>query len=136
MVNQVFLLGRVGTELESKSTKSGTSICTFSLATTESRKGSDGEWTKHTEWHRIVVFGTQADNLAKFCSKGEMLHIQGKLQTSEFETKEGQKSKSTQIICDKFTLVGSKKSEDNSDEPKRKKSTPKGKDSYEDDIPF
>ena len=60
-VNKVILVGHLGGDPEGRFTPGGTAVTTFSIATNESRRNSDGDWDDHTEWHRCVLFGKQAE---------------------------------------------------------------------------
>ena len=106
MINRVTLLGHVGAEPEIRSTKSGASICNLRVATTESRKAKSGEWEKVTEWHRVIVFGTTADNVGRFVEKGSKIYIDGKIKTSKFTDKNGIERYSTDIIANEVRFLG------------------------------
>ena len=68
-VNKVILVGHLGGDPESRFTQGGTAVATFSVATNESRKNSEGNWEDHTEWHRCVLFGKQAETAAEYIKK-------------------------------------------------------------------
>ena len=90
-VNKVILVGHLGGDPESRFTPGGTAVATFSIATNESRKNSEGNWEDHTEWHRCVLFGKQAEFAAEYVKKGQMVYVEGRLQTRSWEDKEGMK---------------------------------------------
>ncbi len=71
-VNKVILVGHLGGDPEGRFTPGGTAVTTFSIATNESRRNSDGDWDDHTEWHRCVLFGKQAETAAEYVKKGQM----------------------------------------------------------------
>jgi len=104
-VNKVILVGRLGTDPELRTTKGGTSVVNCRLATNERRKSGD-EWVDHTEWHTITVWGKQAENLAKYCSKGKQLYIEGRIQTREFQDKAGVDRKATEVVADQVRFLG------------------------------
>ena len=106
-VNKVILIGRLGKDPESRSTKSGQNRCNFSLATDESYKGKDGERHKHTEWHRIVLWGKQADIAQQYLHKGALVYLEGRIQSREWE-KDGQKRTTTEIVASNFRMLGDK----------------------------
>lgn len=101
MLNKVTLIGRLGRDPELKKAQTGKSITTFSLATSESwyDKATNTRQDR-TEWHRCVVFADKlADSVAKNAGKGDMLYVEGKLVTREWE-KDGQKRYTTEVVID------------------------------------
>lgn len=80
-VNLAFLVGRLGKDPELRSTKGGTSVATFSVATESSWRDKSGERKKQTEWHNIVAFGPRGDACAKYLAKGSLVHIEGESPT-------------------------------------------------------
>ena len=106
-VNKVILIGNLGRDPELRYTQSGQAVCNFTLATTESwtDKGS-GDKVEKTEWHRIVVWGATAEAAAKYLAKGRSVYIEGKLQTREWEDKEGHKRQTTEIVAQNVTFLG------------------------------
>lgn len=105
-VNKVILIGNLGSDPELRSTPSGNPVCNFNLATNESWKGKDGNKQEKTEWHRIVVWGKLAENCSKFLSKGRSVYIEGKLQTREWDDKEGVKRYTTEIVARDVKFLG------------------------------
>lgn len=104
-MNKVFLCGNLGQDPELKSTKGGTPVCSLRLATNERRKDRDGEWTDHTEWHSIVAWNGTAEAVNKYCRKGSKLTVEGRLQTREWEDKEGVKRYATEIVADSIEFM-------------------------------
>ena len=108
--NTVILIGNLGQAPELRETANGMAVCNFSLATNErQRKGE--EWTTHTEWHNITVFGAQATNCANFLRKGSKAVVQGKLRTEAWKNKDGQDRKTTKIIASNVTFMETPKQE-------------------------
>ena len=105
MINKVILLGNVGADPEIRATHSGTRVCNLSLATNERRK-SDGEWTDHTEWHRVVVWGGLVDVVEQWVGKGKQLYIEGALRTRSWEDKDGNTRYTTEIFARELKLLG------------------------------
>lgn len=97
-VNKVILIGRLGQEPELKYTPSKVAVTTLSLATTETFKNKAGAQEERTEWHRISVFGRQAENCCKYLHKGRGIYVEGRLQTRSYE-KDGQKHYVTEIVA-------------------------------------
>ena len=107
-VNRVILIGRLGRDPELKFTPAGKAVTNFTMATSENWKDDSGEKQERTEWHRIVIWGKLAEVAAKYLSKGKQVYIEGKLQTSEWTDKEGQKRYTTEIIANNMTMLDSK----------------------------
>lgn len=106
-INRVILVGYLGSKPEFAQTPSGTNVANFSIATTESRRNSDGINQDRTEWHRCVVFGKSAEIAQNYLDKGSLIYIEGRLQTDSWE-KDGIKRSSTKVIGDMFTMIGPK----------------------------
>ena len=96
-LNRVEILGRLGKDPEQKSSQTGTTIAVFSVATDESVKNREGTWEKRTEWHRITVFGKQAENCLQYLHKGSQVLIEGSLQTRSWQDQQGQKHSVVEI---------------------------------------
>jgi single-strand DNA-binding protein len=116
-MNCVFLAGNLGRDPELRETNKGTSVVNLSVATSEYRKNEDGEGTRHTEWHKVTVFGKAAEFVDKFFSTGSGIVVRGKLQTSSYEDKSGVTKYSTEIIADNVEFApGGKKEEKDENE--------------------
>ena len=98
-LNKVTLIGNLGADPEVRSTSNGARVATLSVATSRRWKGQTGENQEKTEWHRIVLWGKQAESLQEYLVKGKQLYVEGKLQTREWE-KDGIKRYTTEIIVD------------------------------------
>jgi single-strand DNA-binding protein len=107
-VNKVILVGRLGKDPETRFTTSGQAVCNFSLATDETYKDRAGERQKRTEWHKIVVWGKQAEIAQQYLHKGSLIFVEGRIQTRQWDDKEGQKRTSTEIVASNFRMLGSK----------------------------
>ena len=104
-VNKVILIGNLGKDAESKFTPSGTSVATFSIATSWRQKDQQtGEWKEHTDWHNIVLW--RAENVAPYLTKGTQVYVEGRLQTRNYENKEGRKVYVTEVVADELILLG------------------------------
>jgi single-strand DNA-binding protein len=106
-LNKVFIIGNLGQDPELRYTPSQAAVANFSVATTESRTDKEGKRQDITEWHRIVVWNKQAENCAKYLSKGRPVFIEGKLQTRSWEDKNGQKRYTTEIVANLVQFLGS-----------------------------
>ena len=128
-VNKVILVGNLGQDPEGRFTPQGTAVTNLSVATNESWKDQGGEIQERTEWHRVVMYGRMAETANEYMSKGQLVYVEGRLQTREWEDKNQIKRKTTEIRCDSFTMLGGKGDS-------APQSTPKGDTAPDDDLPF
>jgi single-strand DNA-binding protein len=105
-VNKVILVGRLGRDPETRFTSGGQAVANFSIATDESYKDRSGERQKRTEWHKIVVWGKQAEIAQQYLKKGSLLFLEGRIQSREWQDKEGQKRTSFEIVATNFRMLG------------------------------
>ena len=111
-VNRVILIGNLGRDPELRYTPSGTAVANFSLATTDRFSNKQGERQERTEWHRIVAWGRTAELCAQYLSKGRSVYVEGRLQTNEWEDKEGQKRRTTEIVAQTVQFLGGRSAGD------------------------
>ena len=105
--NKALLLGHVGKDPEIRSTAGGMTVASFSLATADRQKDSQGNWQDKTEWHNLVAFQRTAEIVRDYVKKGTQLFIEGKIQTRSWDDKEsGQKKYRTEILVNELTLLG------------------------------
>ena len=102
-MNRVILSGRLGADPDIRGT-----VLKLRLATNERRKDQSGNWSDHTEWHSVVIFGKRAEALSRLLSKGSRVLIEGKLRTSSWE-KDGEKRYRTEVIADDVELYDAKR---------------------------
>ncbi|MCL4159625.1 UNVERIFIED_CONTAM: hypothetical protein GTU68_060746 [Idotea baltica] len=107
-VNKVILLGRLGADPELRYSQNQTAICNLSVATSERRKGADGQWAESTEWHRIITFGKTAENCSNYLAKGRQVFIDGRIQTRKWQDKQGQDRYTTEIVANNVQFIGGK----------------------------
>ena len=129
-VNKVILVGNLGQDPESRFTPQGTAVTNLSIATNESWKDQNGDIQERTEWHRVVMYGRMAETAVEYMRKGQMVYIEGRLNTREWEDQNQVKRKTTEIRCDNFTMLG-----------RRGDGTPQNRDAgnsekADDDLPF
>ncbi len=105
-VNKVILVGNLGQDPEVRYLPSGQAVASFSVATTEKWTGKDGMPGEKTEWHRVTVWGKQGENCKEFLKKGRQVYLEGRLQTREWDDKEGNKRKTTEVVADKVVFLG------------------------------
>ena len=116
-LNKVMLIGRLGRDPETRYSANNTPICNFSLATSDRiRKGDTFE--EKTEWHRIVVFGSQAENASKFLKKGSFVFVEGKIQSRTYQDKEGNERTVVEIIANSLNFLDPKENS-SSGQPER-----------------
>ena len=128
-VNKVVLVGHLGGDPETRFTPSGTAVANFNLATNQTWRDANGELQDKTEWHRCVMFGKSAELAGELLKKGQLVYLEGKLQTRNWEDKDGVKRYTTEIVCDIFTMLGRRM--DNSGQ-----TNPVAASDDEDDLPF
>jgi single-strand DNA-binding protein len=105
-VNKAILVGRLGRDPEVRYTSSGQAVANFSMATDETYKDRAGERQKRTEWHKIVVWGKQAEIAQKYLHKGSLIYLEGRLQSREYTDREQNKRTSYEIVCTTFRMLG------------------------------
>lgn len=107
MVNKVILVGRLGRDPETRYTSSGQAVCNFSMATDENFKSRSGERQTRTEWHRIVMWGKLAEIAQQYLKKGQLVYIEGRLQTRQWDDKrDGSKKQSTEVVANAMKMLG------------------------------
>lgn len=99
-LNKAMVFGNLTRDPELKALPSGNQVCTFAIATNRVYNDRDGNRQEDTEFHNIVVFGKQAENVAKYLKKGSSAYVEGRLQTRSWE-KDGQKMYRTEIVADR-----------------------------------
>jgi single-strand DNA-binding protein len=104
-VNKVILIGRLGKDPEMRFTPSGKAVTNFTLATNENWTDQSGERQERTEWHRIVTWGKLAENCAKLLSKGKQVYIEGRLQTRQWDDRDGNKRYTTEIVANQMQIL-------------------------------
>jgi len=106
-VNKVILIGNLGRDPELRYTQGGQAVANFTLATTENWTDKSGERAERTEWHRIVVWGKLAELCAQYLNKGRTVYVEGRLQTREWEDRDGNKRQTTEINAQTVNFLGS-----------------------------
>jgi single-strand DNA-binding protein len=108
-VNKVILVGRLGKDPETRYTGSGQAVCNFSMATDETFKDRTGNRQKRTEWHRIVLWGKLAEIAQQYLKKGQLVYIEGRIQSRQWEDKNtSQKRTSFEIIANSMKMLTSR----------------------------
>jgi single-strand DNA-binding protein len=133
-VNKVILVGRLGKDPETRYTSSGQAVCNFTMATDETYKDRAGERQKRTEWHRIVVWAKQAEIAQKYLRKGSLIFVEGRIQTRQWDDREGQKRTSVEIVANNFRMLGSR-SEGSGGGPSMNQAEPEAPGSAAEELP-
>src|SRR5215831_9926329 len=105
-VNKVILIGNLGSDPEVKYTPSGSAVANFNIATNESWTSKDGKKEERTEWHKIVVWNKLAELCGEYLSKGRPAYVEGRLQTREWNDKDGNKRYTTEIVAQTIQFLG------------------------------
>ena len=105
-VNKVILVGNLGRDIELRYTPGGAAVATLSLATTEVWNDKSGQRQEKTEWHRVVLWGKTAETLAEYLLKGRQIYVEGRLQTRQWDDRDGNKRYTTEIRADRVVLLG------------------------------
>ena len=105
-VNKVILVGNLGRDAELRYTPGGAAVATLNMATTEVWNDKSGQRQEKTEWHRVVLWGKPAESLAEYLTKGRQIYVEGRLQTRQWDDKDGTKRYTTEIRGDRIVLLG------------------------------
>ena len=114
--NSVHLIGRPGMDPEIKKFGENRKLAKFTLATNEKHYNDNMELVQETEWHNIVAWGRTAEIVEKIVRKGRLMAIEGKLQTREYDDKDKNKRRVTEVVMDEFMLIDKMSNEDESKE--------------------
>ena len=135
-LNKVILIGNLGQDPEARFTPQGTAVTNLSVATNESWKDQSGEMQDRTEWHRIVMYGRMAETASEYMKKGQMVYVEGRLHTREWEDQNQIKRKTTEIRCDNFTMLGRRSDAPQGTNPENPAPSSKPETDGDDDLPF
>jgi single-strand DNA-binding protein len=113
-VNRVILIGNLGKDPEIRSLEGGVKVANFSLATTESYKGKNGEKVDQTEWHNVVLWRGLAEVAENYLKKGNTIYVEGKIRTRDWTDKDGNKRYTTEIIADNMVMLGGRREQTDS----------------------
>ena len=105
-VNKVILVGRLGQNPEVRYTPSGAAVANFSVATNETWTDKNNQKQERTEWHRVVVWGKLAELCNQYLAKGRQCYVEGRLQTRQWQDKDGQTKYSTEVQAQTIQFLG------------------------------
>ncbi|MDG1193567.1 MAG: single-stranded DNA-binding protein [Arenicellales bacterium] len=141
-VNKAIVVGNLGNDPEIRYAANGSAIASISVATSERWKDKNsGEQQERTEWHRIKLFGRQAELAGEYLKKGSQVYIEGRIQTSKYQDKDGNDRWSTEIVAREMTFLGGRGGSGGGDSQSASSASPPQRDSgpsgdFDDDIPF
>ena len=107
-MNKVILLGRLTAKPELKYTQSNTAYTRFSVATNRRVRNAEGQWENGADFINVVAWQKNAENIAKFFDKGNMISLEGRIQTGSYDDREGNKRFTTDVVVENFEFVESK----------------------------
>jgi single-strand DNA-binding protein len=105
-VNKVILIGNLGADPELRYTSGGSAVADLRLATSRKYTTKDGNSKEDTQWHRIVVWGKQAEHCKEYLSKGRQVYVEGRLQTRQWEDRDGNKRSTTEVVAERVQFLG------------------------------
>jgi single-strand DNA-binding protein len=105
-VNKVILVGNLGANPEMRFTQGGQAVANLRLATTERWTDKNGQKQEATEWHRVVVWGRQAEIVGQYLTKGRQVFIEGSIRTRQWQDQQGQKRYTTEIVARNVQMLG------------------------------
>jgi single-strand DNA-binding protein len=137
-INRVVLTGNLTRDPELRSLPSGTAVCNLRLASNSRRKeSSTGEWVDKANYFNVIVWGAQAESCARFLVKGRAVAIDGRLDWREFETGDGQKRQTVEIVAEHVQFLGGgDRSTETGARPTPSDDAPARPSHPDDDIPF
>ena len=104
-VNKVIIIGHLGRDVEMRYTQTGKAVASFSVATSEQWTGKDGQKETKTEWHKIIAWGRLGEVCGEYLKKGSQVYLEGKLQTRQWDDKEGNKRSTTEIVAQQMQML-------------------------------
>jgi single-strand DNA-binding protein len=107
-LNKAMIIGNLGQDPEVRYTQSNTAVANLSIATSDRYKDKSGEWKETTEWHKVVAWGRTAEVCQEYLQKGSKVYIEGSIQTSKWEDKEGQTRYTTEIKARRMIMLDSR----------------------------
>ncbi|MEJ7444315.1 single-stranded DNA-binding protein [Staphylococcus hominis] len=143
MINRVILVGRLTKDPEYRQTQSGVSTATFTLAVNRTFKNKNGE--READFINVVVFRQQAENVDNYLSKGSLAGVDGRIQSRNYENKEGRRVFVTEVVADNVQFMDSKGSNQQSNQSQQQGQAPAGNNPFandnnanidDDDLPF
>ena len=146
MKNKVNLMGNLGNDPELRYTGNGTAVCNFRMATNEHFTDKAGNRQTRTEWHRITAWGKLTEIVGEHLNKGRLIDLEGRIQTRQWEDKDGVKRYTTEIVAQEILFLpsGAQEGERVRNDNKEQETRASGQEDFDygpppmadDDIPF
>jgi single-strand DNA-binding protein len=102
-LNKCMIIGNLGRDPEMRYTPNGQAVTQFTVAVNRNYRDANNEWQEETEWFRVVAWGPLAERTAEYLRKGRKVYVEGRLQTRQWEDREGQKRYTTELIAQTVT---------------------------------
>ncbi len=134
-LNKVMLIGNLGKDCETRFTTNNVSVTSFTMATTNSYKGKDGNWVDETTWHNVTCFNL-SDYFKENLKKGKKFYVEGRISKRDYTDKEGIKRYFTDIISEKLIPLDSSGSPVSRDEQSSDSEPPQVETDENNDLPF
>lgn len=104
-LNRATIIGNLTRDPELRNTSNGQSVTNFSVATSSQWTDAAGQRQERTEYHPVVAWGKLAEICSQYLAKGRKVYVEGRLQTREWETPDGQKRQRTEIVADNMIML-------------------------------
>jgi single-strand DNA-binding protein len=104
-LNKAMIIGNLGRDPEMRYTPNGQAVTQFTVAVNRNYRGPDGNWVEETEWFRVVAWGPLAERTAEHLRKGRKVYVEGRIQTRQWEDKDGQKRYTTELVANQVTSL-------------------------------
>lgn len=134
--NKIVIVGHLGRDPEIRYTPQGTAVCNISIATTEKRKGRDGESQDATTWFRVTLWGRQAEVANQYLSKGKQVYIEGRLRQDEYTDREGNRRQTLEVTATDLQFLSSARDSAEGQSSAPDAGPPPAGNPDDDDIPF
>ena len=105
-LNKIMLIGHLGNDPEVNHTTGGNAVAKFSVATDDRWTDREGLQQERTEWHRVVVWGKQAESCGEFLKKGRLVFVEGSIRTRHYDDKDGNKKYITEVVAQRIEFLG------------------------------
>jgi single-strand DNA-binding protein len=125
-LNKAMIIGNLGRDPEMRYTPGGQAVTQFTVAVNRNYKAQNGEWQEETEWFRVVVWAAAAERAAENLRKGNKVYIEGRLQTRQWEDKDGQKRYTTELVANQVTNLERRSRDEDGDPGPATGSAPSG----------
>jgi len=134
-LNKIMLIGHLGKDCETRFTTNNVSVTSFTMATTNSYKGKDGNWIDETTWHNVTCFNL-SDYFKENLKKGKKFYVEGRISKRDYTDKDGIKRYSTNVISEKLIPLDSSGAPVSREEQSSDAETPQVETDENNDLPF